>query len=202
MSDTQHYRFQSAQAKRLAYQVNDTTVREKLLEMAEEYGRYADLIESRAAERAAEPIARWLRPAGLGTNIRAAGSFRHEDPGRKLQHGAAGRGGPRQRGYLRSGRPASAIAGRKEAVPSRRPDACPRRRRAARTQYQPARALSPPQAPVIVLSPMDKTGATVIHARTICLIPQKPFAGMAGAEVRHEVDERTRSPDRPDRGIC
>ena len=48
---------------------------------------------------------------------------------------------------------------------------------------------------------MDKTGATVIHAPTICLIPQKPFAGMAGAEVRHEVDERTRSPDRPDRGI-
>ena len=57
MSDTQHYRFQSAQARRLAYQVSDATVREKLLEMAEEYGRHADLIESRAAERVAEPDA-------------------------------------------------------------------------------------------------------------------------------------------------
>jgi hypothetical protein len=51
MSDTQHYRFQSEQARRLAGQVTDTTIREKLLEMAEEYGRYADLIEARAAER-------------------------------------------------------------------------------------------------------------------------------------------------------
>jgi hypothetical protein len=51
MSDTAHYRFQSDQAKRLARQVTDATVREKLLEMAEEYGRYADLIEARSAER-------------------------------------------------------------------------------------------------------------------------------------------------------
>ncbi|MFB9265595.1 hypothetical protein ACFFWD_20985 [Bradyrhizobium erythrophlei] len=51
MSDTAHYRFQSDQAKRLARQVTDVAVREKLLEMAEEYGRYADLIEARAAEQ-------------------------------------------------------------------------------------------------------------------------------------------------------
>jgi len=51
MSDTAHYRFQSDQAKRLARQVTDTKVREKLLEMAEEYGRYADLIEARTTER-------------------------------------------------------------------------------------------------------------------------------------------------------
>jgi hypothetical protein len=48
MSDTQHYRFQSEQARRLARQVSDDAARERLLEMAEEYGRYADLIEARA----------------------------------------------------------------------------------------------------------------------------------------------------------
>ncbi|ERF85153.1 hypothetical protein JQ559_03790 [Bradyrhizobium viridifuturi] len=52
MSDTAHYRFQSDQARRLARQVTDAAVREKLLEMAEEYGRYADLIEARGAESA------------------------------------------------------------------------------------------------------------------------------------------------------
>lgn len=51
MSDSAHYRFQSDQAKRLARQVTDAAVREKLLEMAEEYGRYADQIEARVAER-------------------------------------------------------------------------------------------------------------------------------------------------------
>ncbi|MVT68059.1 hypothetical protein GPL21_23445 [Bradyrhizobium pachyrhizi] len=51
MSDTAHYRFQSDQARRLARQVTDAAVREKLLEMAEEYGRYADLIEARSAEQ-------------------------------------------------------------------------------------------------------------------------------------------------------
>jgi len=55
MSDTAHYRFQSDQARRLARQVTDTSVREKLLEMAEEYGRYADLIEARSVEPA--PVA-------------------------------------------------------------------------------------------------------------------------------------------------
>ncbi|MCA6122974.1 hypothetical protein J6500_13860 [Bradyrhizobium sp. WSM 1704] len=57
MSDTAHYRFQSDQAKRLARQVTDATVRAKLLEMAEEYGRYADLIEARSAERTAAEAA-------------------------------------------------------------------------------------------------------------------------------------------------
>lgn len=52
MSDTAHYRFQSDQARRLARQVTDAAVREKLLEMAEEYGRYADLIEARDTEPA------------------------------------------------------------------------------------------------------------------------------------------------------
>lgn len=56
MSDTQHYRFQSEQAKRLARQVTDLTIREKLLEMAEEYGRYADLIEAGSAEPLAAAI--------------------------------------------------------------------------------------------------------------------------------------------------
>ncbi|MDH2385442.1 hypothetical protein [Bradyrhizobium sp. CER78] len=52
MSDAVHYRFQSDQARRLARQVTDAAVREKLLEMAEEYGRYAELIEARSAEPA------------------------------------------------------------------------------------------------------------------------------------------------------
>ena len=58
MSETQHYRFQSEQAKRLARQVTDTTIREKLLEMADEYGRYADLIEAGSAVPMAATIAR------------------------------------------------------------------------------------------------------------------------------------------------
>src|SRR5882672_5708841 len=57
MSDTAHYRFQSDQAKRLARQVTDAAVRAKLLEMAEEYGRYADLIEARASDRVPEALA-------------------------------------------------------------------------------------------------------------------------------------------------
>jgi hypothetical protein len=57
MSDTQHYRFQSDQAKRLARQVTDAAVREKLLEMADEYGRYADFIEARTSERMDEATA-------------------------------------------------------------------------------------------------------------------------------------------------
>ena len=57
MSDTAHYRFQSDQARRLARQVTDAAVREKLLEMAEEYGRYADLIEARSIESAPAAMA-------------------------------------------------------------------------------------------------------------------------------------------------
>ncbi|MFQ3455955.1 hypothetical protein AB7M49_006507 [Bradyrhizobium elkanii] len=57
MSDTAHYRFQSDQARRLARQVTDAAVREKLLEMAEEYGRYADLIEARSIEQVPAAVA-------------------------------------------------------------------------------------------------------------------------------------------------
>ncbi len=47
MSQAQHYRFQADQAKRLARQVTDSEVREKLLEMAGDYSRYAELMEAR-----------------------------------------------------------------------------------------------------------------------------------------------------------
>lgn len=57
MSDTAHYRFQSDQAKRLARQVADAAVREKLLEMAGEYDRYAELIEARASAPLIEALA-------------------------------------------------------------------------------------------------------------------------------------------------
>ena len=50
MSDTAHYRFQSIKRGGWPRQVTDVSVREKLLEMAEEYGRYADLIEASASE--------------------------------------------------------------------------------------------------------------------------------------------------------
>ena len=51
MSDLKHYRYQADQAKRLASQVSDPQVRVRLLEMADEYSRYASLIEARASER-------------------------------------------------------------------------------------------------------------------------------------------------------
>jgi hypothetical protein len=47
MSRAQHYRFQADQAKRLARRVTDAEVRERLLEMAGAYGRYAELMEAR-----------------------------------------------------------------------------------------------------------------------------------------------------------
>jgi hypothetical protein len=47
MTQSQHYKSQADQAKRLARQVNDSEVREKLLEMAGEYSRYAELMEAR-----------------------------------------------------------------------------------------------------------------------------------------------------------
>ena len=47
MSQAQHYKFQADQAMRLARQVTDSGVRERLLEMAGEYGRYAELMEAR-----------------------------------------------------------------------------------------------------------------------------------------------------------
>jgi hypothetical protein len=46
MTQAQHYYFQADQAQRLARQVADSEVREKLLEMAGEYRRYAELIEA------------------------------------------------------------------------------------------------------------------------------------------------------------
>jgi hypothetical protein len=46
MTQAQHYYFQADQAKRLALQVADSEVREKLLEMAGEYHRYAELMEA------------------------------------------------------------------------------------------------------------------------------------------------------------
>ena len=50
MTQAQHYRFQADQAKRLAAQVTNSEVRQRLLEMAGEYSRYADLMEARENE--------------------------------------------------------------------------------------------------------------------------------------------------------
>lgn len=47
MTQSQHYRFQADQAKRLAAQVTNAEVRQRLLEMAGEYSRYAELMEAR-----------------------------------------------------------------------------------------------------------------------------------------------------------
>jgi hypothetical protein len=49
MSDLKHYRYQADQAKRLAGQVSDPELRVRLLEMADEYSRYAALIEARTS---------------------------------------------------------------------------------------------------------------------------------------------------------
>jgi hypothetical protein len=51
MSQAKHYQFQADQAKRLARQVSDAEVRERLLEMAGEYSRYAELMEAREQPR-------------------------------------------------------------------------------------------------------------------------------------------------------
>jgi hypothetical protein len=56
MPESKHYRYQADQAKRLASQVSDPQVRVRLLEMADEYSRYASLIESRASERLAHAV--------------------------------------------------------------------------------------------------------------------------------------------------
>jgi hypothetical protein len=53
MSEIFHYRYQADQAKRLAGQVSDPQLRDRLLETADEYSRYASLIEARAADRPA-----------------------------------------------------------------------------------------------------------------------------------------------------
>jgi hypothetical protein len=46
-----HYDFQAEQAKRLAARVSDPAVRERLQEMADEYSRYASLLDARNSER-------------------------------------------------------------------------------------------------------------------------------------------------------
>jgi hypothetical protein len=51
MSQAEHYKFQADQANRLACQVTDAEVRERLLEMAGEYRRYAELMEARERPR-------------------------------------------------------------------------------------------------------------------------------------------------------
>jgi hypothetical protein len=48
--ETNHYRYQAEQAKRLARQASDPALRQRLLEMADEYSRYAALIEARASQ--------------------------------------------------------------------------------------------------------------------------------------------------------
>lgn len=54
MYEVDHYRFQADRARRMADRVSDAAVREKLLEMATEFGRYAALIEAKAREKLAQ----------------------------------------------------------------------------------------------------------------------------------------------------
>ncbi len=53
MPEVDHYRFQADRARRMADRVTDSTVRERLLEMATEFNRYAALIEAKAREKMA-----------------------------------------------------------------------------------------------------------------------------------------------------
>ena len=53
MLEVDHYRFQADRARCMADRVSDALVREKLLEMASEFGRYAALIEAKAREKLA-----------------------------------------------------------------------------------------------------------------------------------------------------
>lgn len=50
MLEVDHYRFQANRARRMADRATDAVVREKLLEMASEFGEYAALIEAKARE--------------------------------------------------------------------------------------------------------------------------------------------------------
>jgi len=47
MTEIRHYRLQADRAKRLAEQVTDHEVRQRLLQTADEYTRYAALFEAR-----------------------------------------------------------------------------------------------------------------------------------------------------------
>jgi hypothetical protein len=51
MLEVDHYRFQADRARSMADRVTDAVVREKLLEMASEFGRYAAVIEAKAREK-------------------------------------------------------------------------------------------------------------------------------------------------------
>jgi hypothetical protein len=51
MSEIRHYRLQADRAKRLARQVTDNEVRKRLLETADEYTKYAALLEARSNTR-------------------------------------------------------------------------------------------------------------------------------------------------------
>jgi predicted TPR repeat methyltransferase len=51
MLEVDHCRFQADRARCMADRVTDAVVREKLLEMASEFGRYAALIEAKAREK-------------------------------------------------------------------------------------------------------------------------------------------------------
>ena len=53
MLEVDHYRFQADRARRMADRVSDDSVRERLLEMAVEFNRYAALIEAKSRERMA-----------------------------------------------------------------------------------------------------------------------------------------------------
>ena len=55
MLEVDHYRFQADRARRMADRVTDNLVREKLLEMASEFGRYAEVIEAKAREKLGQP---------------------------------------------------------------------------------------------------------------------------------------------------
>jgi methylaspartate ammonia-lyase len=56
MLEVDHYRFQADRARRMADRVTDSLVREKLLEMATEFGRYAALIEAKAREKLTQAV--------------------------------------------------------------------------------------------------------------------------------------------------
>src|SRR6266850_2404032 len=101
-----------------------------------------------------------------------------------------------------------------------RPAAGPRGRRAVRAQHQSARTLARAVRAAALLEIADapcarqqyelspfchlahKSDGVIPSYLHTSLIPQKPFDGVAWAEVFHEMDEGTRSPDRADDGVC
>ena len=55
MLEVDHYRFQADRARRMADRVTDARGKEKLLERASEFGRYAALIEAKARGKMGGP---------------------------------------------------------------------------------------------------------------------------------------------------